>query len=198
MTLSIIRAMVVLAFVLAYTQATPNVYAQESIQLPEPSKSGGMPLYEALSKRHSTRSFKADELNQNQLSGILWSAFGVNRPDGKRTIPTARGKNELQVYAVLHSGVYLYIPDSNTLTLALTGDFTKKYGDSPLTLLFAAPNEILGGFHAGSAYQSVGLYCAAEGLANVVKTTGKDELKGKLTLPSGYEVLVVQSIGLPG
>jgi hypothetical protein len=191
--------MVILAFFVIYSSATPAAYAQDNtIQLPEAVKKGGAPLFDALSKRQSTRQFQTNELTPKQLSGILWSAFGVTRSDGKRTIPTARGRNELQVYAVLHSGVYLYNAENNTLTLALEGDFTKEYGDQPLTLLYAAPNEVLGGMHAGSAYQNVGLYCASEGLANVVKTTGKDALRGKLSLPSGYEVLVVQLVGLPG
>ena len=93
--------------------------------------------------------------------------------------------------------MYVYDAAKNLLSLALAGDFTKKYGSSPLTLLYAAPNNVMGGLHAGSAYQGVGLYCASEGLSNVVKTTGADALKGQLPLPSGYEVLVVQSVGLP-
>ncbi|MDR2339401.1 MAG: nitroreductase family protein [Deltaproteobacteria bacterium] len=196
MTTTFLKA--ALAVAVALGLMATSAMAQDSIQLPAPAKTGGKPLFDAMSARKSDRNFKPDELTPAQLSGILWSAFGITRDDGKRTIPTARGRNELQVYAVLKTGVYLYDAESNTLKLALAGDFTQEYAKSPLTLLYAAPNEVLGGLHAGSAYQSVGLYCASEGLANVVKVTGADELKGKLKLPSGYEVLVVQSIGLPG
>jgi hypothetical protein len=172
--------------------------AQDQIKLPEVTKSGGKPLFDTLATRHSTRDFKASAtLSEKQLSELLWAAVGINRPDGKRTIPTARGKNEIQVYAVLPSGVYLYDPEKLTLDLALAGDHTKDYGKSPVTFLYAAPESVMGGLHAGSAYQNAGLYCASENLANVVKTTGADNLKGQLKLPDGYAVLVVQSVGLP-
>jgi hypothetical protein len=197
MTATIIRALFVFVLVLSWGGTAQVAIAQDTIKLPDPVKTGGLPLFDALAARKSTRDFKTDDLTQEQLSGILWSAFGVNREDGKRTIPTSRGRNELAVYAVLKTGVYLYDATANTLTLALPGDQTAKYAKSPLTLLYAGPNEVVGGFHAGAAYQSVGLYCAAAGLANVVKTTGADELKGQLKLPDGYAVLVVQSIGLP-
>jgi nitroreductase len=176
----------------------PAAVAQDSIQLPAVTASGGKPLMEALGARHSDRSFKEGALTEKQLAEILWAAYGVNREDGKRTIPTARGRNELAVYAVLKTGVYLYDPAGNRLTLELAGDHTELYAKSPLTLLYAGPDDTRGALHAGSAYQNAGLYCASEGLANVVKTTGADALDGRLKLPDGYRVLVVQSVGLPG
>ncbi|MDR2611985.1 MAG: nitroreductase family protein [Deltaproteobacteria bacterium] len=187
------------ALAACWASAPPAALAQDTIQLPAVTPAGGKPLLEALAARHSDRTFNPDTaLTDKQLSELLWSAFGVNRPDGKRTIPTAHGRSELSVFAVLKTGVYLYDPAANTLTLALAGDHTTKYAKSPLTVLYAAPDNLTGAFHAGSAYQNVGLYCASEGLANVVRTTGADELKGRLSLPEGFQVLVVQSIGLPG
>jgi hypothetical protein len=182
----------------ALLAGTAQAAAPPEIRLEPAVKTGGLPLNEALAARHSDRNIKADELAPAQLSGILWSAFGVNRDGGKRTIPTSHGKNELAVYAVLKDGVYAYDAEQHKLTLALEGDFLGEYGKSPLIILYAAPDSVMGGLHAGSAYQNVGLYCASAGLANVVKTSGADALKGKLTLPEGYQVLAVQHIGLPG
>ncbi|MDR1037644.1 MAG: nitroreductase family protein [Deltaproteobacteria bacterium] len=193
-----LRLSLILAIALSWSMSAPPAMAQDTVQLSAVEKTGGKPLMEALAARHSERSFKEDALTDKQLSEILWAAYGVNREDGKRVIPTSRGRNELAVYAVLKTGVYLYDPAQNALTLALAGDHTAKYAKSPLTVLYAAPDNTTGGFHAGSAYQGVGLYCASEGLANVVKSTGADELKGQLTLPDGFQVLVVQSIGQPG
>jgi hypothetical protein len=170
----------------------------QTLTLPFPVKTGGLPLNDALNKRHSDRKFQAAPLSLPQISQILWSAFGVNREaSSMRTIPTAHNRQNLAVYAVLPDGVWLYDAAQNQLTLQLAGNFTSLYGESPLTLLYAAPisDGVVGGLHAGSAYQSVGLYCASEGLANVVKTTGIDALLDKLTLIEGYKVLVVQSIG---
>jgi hypothetical protein len=175
--------------------------AQENIiTLPPPMKSGGMPLMDALTNRKSFRAFQAESLSPEDLSNIFWAAFGLNRPDGKRTIPTSFGRNALAVYAVLSSGVYLYQPEEHKLTLILPGDQTVAYGGAPLTILYAGSvmEGPVGGFHAGAAFQNVGLYCASAGLANVVKTTGVNILKDRLTPPNGWQVLVVQSIGHPG
>jgi hypothetical protein len=174
--------------------------AGDEIALPPPDTTGGLPLMEALAKRKSFRAFQADQLSPAHLSNILWSAFGVNRDSGARVIPTAMGRNELAVYAVLGAGVYLYDPPAHKLTRVLKGNHTALYGGAPLTLLYAGPLAELAntGFHAGSAYQGVGLYCASAGLANVVKITGANNLSDQLTHPDGWRVLVVQSIGLPG
>ncbi|MDR1166205.1 MAG: nitroreductase family protein [Deltaproteobacteria bacterium] len=192
-------ATAVLAFTFAFFQgpADHRALAQDQIKLPPVVKSGGTPLMDALNGRHSERGFKSDPLSERQLSEILWAAAGVNRDDGRLTIPTARDRKEIAVYAVLPTGVYKYDAAQNALNLALAGDFTQEYAASPLTLLFAAPNNSMGALHVGSAYQSAGLYCASADLANVVKLTGIDVLKGKLALDDGFEVLAVQSVGLP-
>ena len=180
---------------------TPSAYSQagNEIVLPPAEKTGGIPLMEAISKRKSFRAFQAESLTPQQLSNILWVAWGQNREDGGRVIPTYKGHNDLAVYAVISAGVYLYDPPGHKLEQVLTGDFTLEYGGAPLTLLYAGSvlDGPVGGLHAGSSYQNVGLYCASEGLANVVKATGVNILSDKLTPPNSWQVLVVQSIGLP-
>jgi hypothetical protein len=174
--------------------------AADEIALPPPDKAGGAPLMEAISKRKSFRAFQAESLTPQQLSNIFWAAFGQNREEGGRTIPTYYGRNELAVYAVLSSGVYLYDPPGHKLAKVLPNDHTLKFGGAPLTILYAGSvhDGPVGGLHAGSAYQNVGLYCASEGLANVVKISGVNALGGSLKPPNNWQVLIVQSIGLPG
>jgi hypothetical protein len=170
----------------------------EAINLPEPIKTGGLPLMEALTKRKSFRQVRPETLSLQQISDILWAAFGVNRPDGKRTIPTSHGNNELAVYAVIASGVYLYDSPNNKLVKVLDGDRSSTFRGAPLTLLYAGPtNGLVGGFHVGSAYQNVALYCASNGLANVVTTSGVAALKDKLIPENDWAVLITQSIGYP-
>jgi hypothetical protein len=170
----------------------------QDINLPEPTKTGGLPIMESLAKRKSFRNVRPEALSVQQISDILWAAFGVNRPDGKRTIPTSHGNNELAVYAVLASGVYLYDAPNNKLIKVLNGDRSGDFRGAPLTLLFASTaNGPVGGFHVGSAYQNVGLYCAANQLANVVTTTGVAALKDELKPDNDWIILAVQSIGYP-
>jgi len=79
--------------------------AQEfkAIQLLEPQIHSGRPLMQVLKDRRSSRSFSTDQLPMQVLSNMLWAAFGVNRPDsGKRTAPSARNWQEIDIYAGTH------------------------------------------------------------------------------------------------
>jgi hypothetical protein len=82
--------------------------AAAAITLPAPEKTGGMPLMEALALRRSAREFERRELPLPVLSGLLWAAFGINRPDGGRTAPSALNAQEIDLYVALPSGAYLY------------------------------------------------------------------------------------------
>ena len=59
------------------------------ITLPPPVKTGGMPLMDALTQRRTVRAFKPDALPDQLLSDLLYAAFGISEPGGKRTVPTA-------------------------------------------------------------------------------------------------------------
>lgn len=170
----------------------------ERISLPAPDKTGGVPLMQALAGRKSTRSFNKNEpVPMEQVSNLVWAAFGVNRPDGRRTAPTARNTQEVAVFAVMQNGVWRYEAEKHELVRVMASDERSRFGGWPLTLLFAAPVGAYGSMHVGSLYQNTGLYCASAGLNNVVKATGASALDGVLPLPKGYKVLIVQSVGLP-
>ncbi len=88
----------------------PNLNAQKApadIQLPDPKIEGGMPLMEALKNRATIREYSDKALDNQQLANLLWAACGVNRPDGKRTAPTARNAQQIDVYVYTEKGVYL-------------------------------------------------------------------------------------------
>lgn len=173
----------------------PSIPAdKEQLKLPAPTLEGGMPLMQALSQRKSTRSFSKEELSMQQLADMLWAAFGQNRPDGRRTMPTARNQQNMVVYVALPSGVWRYVPESNELVKESGENICPSLGGAPCTLGFAAEGKYAG-MHVGSAYQNVGLYCASSGLANVVKATGADILKKQVKLPAGYDLLIIQSVG---
>ena len=164
--------------------------------LPAPDKISGKPLMQALNLRKSERNLSNKPLSAQELSNLLWATWGINRADGHRTAPTAMNKQNVQVYAVLPEGVWLYDAKNNSLVQVLASDETKNYSAAGVTLLYAADaTDDFSKMHLGSLYQNAGLYCASAELANVVKATGKDKLKGKLQLPKSYEVMIIQSIG---
>lgn len=163
------------------------------ISLPEPDKAGGMPLMQAPSLRKSERSFQDKEIPVQEISNLLWATWGINRPDGKHTAPTAMNKQEIIVFAAMQNGIWQYDPKEHNLQM-ISGTVI---GGAPLTLIYAAKDNSFAGMHVGSLYQNAGLYCASAGLANVVKQSGVDKAAKAVTLPKDYKVYTVQPVGYP-
>ena len=126
--------------------------AQEIILLVSPQKTGGMPLMEALAKRKTNRDFSQEEVTPQQLSNLLWAAAGINREDGRRTAPTARNAQEIDIYVLKKEGAYLYIPTEHALLLVAEGDQRKKgasqerFQECPLMLIYVANYDKMDGF----------------------------------------------------
>lgn len=81
---------------------------------------------ETLAKRETNRNFTQDEISTQKLSDLLWAAFGVNRPNGRRTAPSARNVQETDLYVFIKSGVYIYLPEKNILKQVVTEDSRTK------------------------------------------------------------------------
>ncbi len=200
-------------FLLLATLLAGNLLAQ-SIDLPAPQKTGGMPLMEALAKRSTARSFATNDLSPQQISSLLWAAFGVNRPDGKRTAPSARNFQETDIYILLKSGAYVYSAASNRLNQVLTEDVRALGGtqtfvkDAPITLVFVADLAKSGGntessrnlanIDVGYISQNVYLFCASEGLATGARAmVDRTALGEKLKLRPDQLIILAQSVGRP-
>lgn len=177
----------------------PAEGASKSIDLPAPDKTGGKPLMQALAARCATRSFTDAAVSQQDLSNLLWAAWGINREDGRHTAPTAKNKQEVAVYVALPDGVWLYNPAKNALEQYLSKDIRAEIAaEAPLVLLYAAPaDDPAAGFHIGSLYQNAALYCASAGLGDVVKVTGAAEADAALALKNGYKIMIVHPVGHP-
>ena len=109
------RLIIILGMALICISATVDAQFIERIQRPPAQTSGGMPLMEALQNRKSQRSFSSRELSDQQLSDLLWAAYGINRPDGFRTVPSARSYNEFDIYMIKEEGWYVYDPEEHSL-----------------------------------------------------------------------------------
>ena len=189
--------------------------AQDVINLPAPRKTGGMPVMEALARRATSRAFDPKPLTSQQLSDALWAAFGVNRPDGKRTAPSSRDRRELEIYVLQAHGVSLYDATSHRLARVLaedlrpvqsTQDFVR---DAPVTFVFVADlskmseetvaeKEATAAFDTGFVSQNVYLYCASEGLATGVRSwLNREVLAERMKLRPDQRITAAQSIGYP-
>ena len=181
----------------------------ETVALPAPARTGGMPLMQALAERKTVRDYKPGELDAATLSEILYAANGVNRPDGKRTIPTAMNKQDLEVYVALPGAAYHYDAKENKLVRIDAGDFraelimNKNMANNAAAILVYAsdstkfPNDIkYPAIHVGEASQDVYLYCASKGLGTV--SLGMYDEKGVrkvFKLDDKMTVILAQAIG---
>jgi len=109
-------------YVLFIVVCVYNFIIGQTIELPTPQKTGGMPIMEALAKRATVRSFDTTDISIQQLSNLLWASFGVNRPDGKRTAPSANNKQEIDIYVLLKNGAFIYDAANNKLNQVISDD----------------------------------------------------------------------------
>ena len=181
------------------------------IKLPEPQKTGGMLLMEALNARQTQRTFSAKPLSEQQLSDLLWAAFGINRDNGKRTAPSARNMQEISIYAALPSGLYLYQAKSNALEQISDQDVRALVGrqafvrTAPVSLIYVSDYDTIKGeseFYSatdtGYISQNVYLFCASEGLHTVVLgSVDKTSLQTAMKLKPSQHVILTQPVGLP-
>jgi len=185
-----------------------------SIQLPAPQKQGGKPLMAALSERMSGRSFTGEKLPMQTLSNLLWAAFGINRPDGRRTAPSAKNWQETDVYVATPDGAYLYDAAKNTLNPVVTKDIRAMTGTQPfvkdasVNLIYVSDyskigegstdKQILIGADVGVIAENVYLFCASEGLATVLRAgIDRDQLAKELKLGPDRKITFAQSVGYP-
>lgn len=99
------------------------------IALPAPRMEGGKPLMQALKERQSARVFSTKKLPVQVVADLLWAAFGINRLEsGKRTAPSARNWQEVDIYVIMEDGAYLYDAKTNKLKAVAKGDLRKLTG----------------------------------------------------------------------
>lgn len=186
------------------------------IELPAPNLERDRPLLKALERRTSSREFSPEGLPPSLVGEILWAAFGVNRINtGGRTAPHHDDARDINAYAFLSGGIYRYDPFAHRLVLRRAGDARHLTGtqqfvtNAPLNLIYVAlppkdapwqtdcvstPELIT----IGAISQNVSLYCAASGLATVIRGSfSRARLAEVMDLRDGEVAVLAQSIGRP-
>jgi nitroreductase len=185
------------------------------LDLPPPRTEGGKPLMQALKERRSTRAFSPEKLPPQVLSGLLWAAFGVNRPDGHRTAPSAMNRQTIDIYLATPDGLYLYEAKSHRLQGILPEDVRAATGTqdfvraAAVNLVYVADYARMGnsspddkllysGAETGFIAQNVYLYCASEGLVTVVRASvDRAALARTMHLRPDQHIVLAQSVGYP-
>ncbi len=210
--LSLVRRCLVLLLFLSTVAAAQEL---KPVLLEKPKTSGGMPLMEALKNRRTNRAFSTKPLPLPVLSNLLWAAFGVNRPDGHRTAPSAMNWQEIDIYVAMKDGLFVYDAQAHTLQPVLPGDLRGLAGtqsfvkDAPVNLIYVAnlskTRRASGedqlrytAANTGFIAQNVYLFCASEGLATVVRgSVDRAALAAAMKLRPDQQIILAQTVGYP-
>ncbi len=189
------------------------------IKLPKPQTNGGKPLMQVLHERKTTREFASDKLPAQVLSNLLWAAWGINRPDGHRTSPSAGNRQEVDIYITTADGLYLYDAKVHALQQILAEDIRVLAGkqpfvkEAPLNLIYVADfakmpdsketgrdeeKDFLAAADTGFIGQNVYLFCASEGLSTVIRAmVDRQRLAKAMNLRPDQKITFAQSVGYP-
>jgi SagB-type dehydrogenase family enzyme len=189
--------------------------ADDSKAMVAPRMSGGKPVMQALKERKSTRDFKSDALSEQQMSDLLWAAFGMNRPEiDHRTAPSAQNLQDIDIYAVTADGLFLYeakphslkkVSDKDLRPLTSGQPFAKI---APVQLVYVSDytrlakvkpeqRDLYAGVDTGVIVQNVYLFSASEGLACVVHELDREPLAKAMNLRPDQHIVVAQAVGFP-
>ncbi|MDR1937144.1 MAG: SagB/ThcOx family dehydrogenase [Tannerellaceae bacterium] len=193
-----------------------NAQELKVIKLDAPDKAGGEPLMKVFNNRKSDREFAPGKVKPKDLSNLLWAANGVNRPDGKRTAPSAINAQDVDVYVILPEGAYLYDAKAHALNPVAPGDYRAAVAGgqdfveaaplclvlvSDLTRLSKNPDEgakLMGAVDVGIVSQNINIACAGLGLVTVPRASmDKEVLKTALKLTDTHLILMNNPVGYP-
>lgn len=206
-----------LLLLLTFLMFQVHAFPQENkvIKLPDPQLDKGKPLMQAFKERQSTRNYSEREISLQEMANLVWAANGINRREsGKRTVPTARNRQEIDIYMSNKEGLFRYDAQEHTLVTihnrdirSLTG--TQAYvATAPANLIIVADLDKIGSdrqsnlqtanIDAGFVAQNIYLYCASENMATVVRgSVDRDKLMVEMGLGPNMYIIVAQTVGYP-
>ena len=138
----------------------PEVHEELAVvKLPAPRLDGETSVEEALQGRRSIRTYSSEPLTLEEVSQLLWSAYGITKKmekpaflrGGFRTAPSAGGLYPLELYLVagnvkgLPDGIYWYKSETHELAKIARGDKRDKLCEAGLSqeMIKTAPAAIV-------------------------------------------------------
>jgi len=124
-----------------HNTATQDITEYDTvIHLPAPQLDGTISVEKALYDRRSQRRFQDKEISLENLSQILWAAYGITLPlenpaflrGGLRTAPSAGALYPLEIYVAVgkvtgvEPGVYRYIADGHKMVKIIDEDLREE------------------------------------------------------------------------
>ena len=186
------------------TQIKTNNYKNKISQeyaLPIPLKPDII-LEESIFMRKSVRNFTEEPVNDEELSTILWAAYGL-RQDNTSTVSGIEGVHGAVIYVLKEDAAYIYNPENHSLIFYKEGDWRDIVGwqySAQIQLGMCYDTDIIdrnfGGAEIGMIDQNIQFMANALGLGTVVTAQIPPAIK-PLGIPENQEGFTVMPIGHP-
>ncbi len=200
--------------------ADPNEAETVIRELPEPNENLEFPLIQAISQRRSVRTFKPDNLSEQQLSMLLWSAQGITCEDRSfRAAPSAGATYPLELFVFDKNGVHHYMPEQHGLATVSEEDQRDglsqaalgqaSVAQAPVSVVITADYDRTEGrygeraeryvhIEVGHAAQNVHLKAVSMGLSSVpIGAFDDDSVSALLRLSEELDPLYIIPVGHP-
>jgi SagB-type dehydrogenase family enzyme len=147
----------IIAFIIIVGFMFKGFSQNQEVKLPSPKKEGNISLGKALDERRSIREYSAQPLSLEEMSGLLWAAYGKNKW-GRLTVPSAGALYPLSIYVAigkvedLPSGLYRYNNQNHSLVLISSKDLRAELSgaclnqssvkNAPISIIICADYDI--------------------------------------------------------
>lgn len=157
-----------------------------------------MPLEESIFRRCSIRIFSEKSISNEELSTILWAAYGYIN-EQKRTIHGINDVYAARIYVLKEDAIYIYEPSSHSLILYKEGDYRNvgQY-NAPIQLLIVWDKSKSNEYYASAEIGEIGqnIYLVANALdLGTVTTTGYT--LSEVGLPPNEKPMIIMPLGYP-
>jgi nitroreductase len=158
-----------------------------------------MSLEKSIMRRMSMRNFTDEPVTDNELSTVLWAAYGL-RDDGKLTVPEINGSHAAVIYVLLED-VYKYNPMNHSLVFYKEGDYRDIVGwqySAPVQLGLCWNTDILDANFSSAELGAIGqnIYFAASAIGlGTVTTVQRPPAIIPVRLPENEQGMSVMPLG---
>jgi nitroreductase len=166
-----------------------------------PPLSVDMVLEESICRRMSVRSFTGESVTDEELSTILWAAYGLTE-NGNRSIFNPDGTYSTIIYVIRSEATYKYVPENHSLSLFKSGNYLHLGQYNPpikfglVWDMDIESDELIGMGSIGMIGQNVYFDANALDLGTVTTAINVNDLY-ELGIPSNEKPEIIMSLGHP-
>jgi len=161
-----------------------------------------MILEESICRRMSVRSYTGEDVTDEELSTILWAAYGVTE-NGNRSIFNPDETFSTIIYVIRSDATYKYVPEDHSLSLFKNGNYLHlgQYDDAPIKFglvwdMDIESEELRGMADIGMICQNIYFDANALDLATITTGMYVEELN-ELGIPSNEKPEIIMPLGHP-